>query len=64
MFVYCELENELKLKPVLQRCPEWYAQLSEIPNTMIAKGKEKGCVCIVFIKKIILEVLLNLHLKN
>lgn len=45
MFVYCELENELKLEPVLQRCPEWYAQLSEIPNTMIVKGKERGmCV--------------------
>lgn len=51
MFVYCELKNELKLKAVLWRCPEWYAQLSEIPNTMIVKGKEKGCVCIMFIKK-------------
>lgn len=44
MFAYCELKNELKLKAVLQRCPEWYAQLSEIPTTMIVKGKEKGCV--------------------
>lgn len=45
MFVYCDLENELKLEPVLQGCPGWYAQLSEIPKTMIVKGKEKG-VCV------------------
>lgn len=42
MFAYCESGNELTLETVLQRCPEWYAWLLEIPDTMIVKGKEKG----------------------
>lgn len=62
MFVYPELEKELKLGTVLRRCPEWYVWLSEISDVMIIKEKNVGGSNVY--KNIILEVLLNLYLKN